>query len=397
MSSSEYLDTAEVAHRLGVKPETVYAYVSRGLLRSVRARGRRSSMFAAEEVERLLRRDPRRRPAPAGRLADAERIRSRLTLLADDELYFRGYRATELAATHSPESVAQLLWTGELAEQPPFPSSAGAVALARQLIDALPGSARRTDQLRVAVIGLGAADPLRFDLSSDAVAATARRLIGNLVDALANTAAASTSAGVGRRLWPALSPDPEPPGLLDAALVLLADHELAVSTLAGRVAASARAHPYAVVSAALGALDARYHGAASTLAYRFLTDALLDPLGALAEQLRTGDPVPGYGHRLYRGRDPRGEYLLRMLRRQTEAGPVLAALDAVTQQLGQSQFPSVDVALAAMMHAYRMGPDAGEAIFAIARIAGWIGHALEEYREPPLRLRIASEYTGPAP
>jgi citrate synthase len=329
-----------------------------------------------------------------------------LTLLAGDELYFRGHRAVELADRHSPETVAHLLWSGELAERPPFRSGEQQVALARSLMVALPPSARMADRLRVGVVGLSAADPLRFDLSPGVIARTAGELIGTLVDALpaaggstAGTARTDPGRSIGRRLWPALSSHPEPPGLLDAALVLLADHELAVSTLAARVAASARAHPYAVVSAALGAMDARYHGGASAQADRFLTEALADPVAALAEQLRSGEQVRGFGHRIYRARDPRAEHLLAALRRRPEAEAVMAAVDAVTARLDpeRGQFPNVDLALAALAHTYGMGPDAGAGIFSVARIAGWVGHALEEYREPLPRMRVHAEYTGPHP
>ncbi|MBO0850106.1 MAG: citrate synthase, partial [Pseudonocardia sp.] len=111
-----YLSTAEVARRLGVKPETVYAYVSRGLLTSLPRRDRRrGSLFAEDEVARVAERGPhRRRPG-----AD---IRTELTELADDGLYYRGRDVAELATTSSPEAVARLLWTGEPSERPPFPA-----------------------------------------------------------------------------------------------------------------------------------------------------------------------------------------------------------------------------------------------------------------------------------
>src|SRR5215468_3874588 len=137
-----YLTTAEVARRLQVKPETIYAYVSRGLLKSIRARGRRGSLFPVADVERL-----------AGRTVEhsgvVERIESELTLLENDELYYRGHSARELAIQHSVEEVANLLWTGELTEQQPFPVERDLVQLARTAMDVVPGTARLTDQLRV--------------------------------------------------------------------------------------------------------------------------------------------------------------------------------------------------------------------------------------------------------
>src|SRR4051794_18894120 len=101
-----YLTTAEVARRLQVKPETIYAYVSRGLLTSTRARGRRGSLFSAAEVDRL-----------AARSVDhsgvVERIESELTLLENDELYYRGHSARTLATTWTVDQVATLLWTAQ--------------------------------------------------------------------------------------------------------------------------------------------------------------------------------------------------------------------------------------------------------------------------------------------
>lgn len=391
-SEERYLTTAEVARRLGVKPATVYAYVSRGQLASVPAPGGRGSLFAERDVAGLERRGGRRR-RPAGAV---ERIATGLTLLDGDELYYRGRRATELAAREPVEAVAHLLWTGEPADRV-FRAPAGVVAAARAAVGTLPGTARLTDRLRVAVAVAGGHDPLRFDLSTPAVVRAGETMLAVMVDAL--TVNPPGDGPLSRRLWPALTDRRERPGLLDAALVLLADHGLAASTVAARVAASARANPYAVVSAGLGALDGPYHGATSGLAYRFLTEALADPVAALSERLRAGGPPPGFGHLVYRGADPRAEALFALLRTDPAAGPVLRAVDTVAAELGRRDelFPNADIALAAVMHAHGMRPDAGEAVFAVARTVGWIAHAVEEYREPELRFRPVGGYTGVPP
>ncbi|MFJ6671227.1 citrate/2-methylcitrate synthase [Actinosynnema sp. NPDC091369] len=387
-SDERYLTTAEVARRLGVKTETVYAYASRGMLRSVRLPGRRGSFFAQAEVEEFVARGRDERQ-PSGAV---ERIRTELTLLDDDRLSYRGHLATELASSHAFESVATLLWTGELRHHEPFPTEAPLVDAVRAALAALPDSARTTDRFKVAAAVLGATDPLRFDLSERAVVRVGRRLIGVLVDALPGPV--GDGDRIAQRLAGKLGDRPVDPALLDLALVLLADHDLAVSTVAVRVAASARAHPYSAVSAGLGAVDGQYHGVASTLAYRFLRDAAEDPLGALAERQRTGG-VPGFGHRVYRERDPRADALFTALRGHDAAREVLAVVDAVTP--GAGTFPNVDLALAALMHAFGLRPDAGEAIFALARCAGWLAHAIEEYREPGLRFRPVGVYTGERP
>jgi citrate synthase len=380
-SDENYLTTAEVARKLGVKPETVYAYVSRGVLTSVRARGRRGSLFAAGQVERLAERSA----DPSGVV---ERIQTGLTLLDGDELYYRGHLVRDLAADRLVESVAHLLWTGELIDRPPFPAPDHLVELARSAVAVAPPTARLTDQLRIAVAVLGAADPLRFDLAPEAIVRTAGQLLGVLAEALPGESSGEMFA---ERLWPKLSPQPARADVLNAALVLLADHGLAVSTVAARVAASARANLYAVVSAGLGALDGQYHGAATTLAYRFLGEAMRDPVDALSDRLRTGERIPGFGHRVYQQRDPRADVLFDLLRDE----PVMRVVEAISAELAGRLFPNLDFAVAAMMHAYELRPDAGEALFALARTIGWTAHALEEYAEPGLRFRALGVYTGP--
>jgi citrate synthase len=380
-SDENYLTTAEVARRLNVKPETIYAYVSRGQLTSVRARGRRGSLFAAADIERLASRTVEHPGV-------VERIESELSLLADDELYYRGHSVRELATTETVESVAQLLWTGDLAQVEPVKVPREQVELARAAIGVAPEAARMTDLLRIAVAVLGAGDPLRFDLAPEAVVPAAHRLLGVLNAALPGR---NGKGSFGARLWPKLSTRPPRPEVLDAALILLADHGLAASTVAARVAASARANLYAVVSAGLGALDGHYHGVVPTLAYEFLGRAQRDPVAALSDQLRSGEPVPGFGHRIYQQHDPRAVVLFELL----EGEPILALVEQLTDQL--SGFPNSDLAVAAMMHAYGFRPDAGEALFAIARIIGWTAHALEEYAEPGLRFRALGIYTGATP
>ncbi|HEY3558118.1 MAG TPA: citrate/2-methylcitrate synthase [Kribbella sp.] len=378
-----YLTTAEVARRLQVKPATIYAYVSRGLLTSVRARGRRGSLFAADEVERLAARSVEHSGV-------IERIQSELTLLEDDQLYYRGQPAQTLATTATLPQVATLLWTGTLPssiEAGLFGVGREGVELARAAMGVVPEGARLTDRLRVAVAVLGAADPLRFDLSPASVTAAAGRLIGTLVTALPGRTVYG-EATLGARLWPKFSDDEPRPEILDAALILLADHGLAVSTVAARVAASARANLYAVISAGLGALDGQYHGAAPTLAYEFLERARHNPLKALSDQLRSGEPVPGFGHKIYQHHDPRADVLLDLLGDH----PIIDTVRAIAERT--PAFPNSDLAIAAIMHAYNFRPDAGDALFALARMIGWTAHALEEYASPPLRFRPLGIYTG---
>ncbi|MET9885907.1 citrate synthase [Streptomyces sp. NPDC006430] len=397
------LSTQEAARLLGVKPATVYAYVSRGQLSSRRDTVGRGSSFDAAEVEALARRTRREAAAPAGDLS----VRTSLTLIESDRYYYRGVDAVDLASHYPYEEVAEWLWTGTIPRGARFTAPPEALAAARRAVDALPEHSGPVDRLRVAVAAAAVVDPLRFDLSEEAVLGSARCLVPTLVGSLP-VLGAEPWAGDGRtarQLWPRLTahaPDPDALDVLDLALGLLVDHDLAASTLAVRVAASARAHPYAAVSAGLGVLEGPLHGAAGRLAHRMLTE-VLERGGAapvVAEYLRAGRRVPGLGHRLYRGEDPRAAALFTRLEGLTQAAGALGAareVAAVMARQGAGLQANVDLALAVLTVSCGMPAEAGEMVFAVARTAGWIAHALEEYQERPLRMRPSGQYQGARP
>ncbi|MQS34433.1 citrate/2-methylcitrate synthase [Streptomyces katsurahamanus] len=425
------LTTHEAAERLGVKPATLYAYVSRGQLSSRREPGGRGSTFDADDIDALIRRNRRE---PLRRTDATHEIRTGVTLIDGDRYWFRGVDAVELARSHHYEEIADWLWTGELRTGIRFTAPPPALAAARRAVDSLPPGSGSADRLRVAAIAAAVMDPLRFDLGRDTVLTAARILIPTLVDALPEAGpgpervrparsgpaeepvtarsgpaekpvtAQSAEEPIAARLWRRLTAKaPDEPSLraLDLALSLLIDHDLAASTLAVRVAASARAHPYAVVSAGLGALEGPLHGAASGLAHRMLAEVLERGSAAavVADHLRAGRRVPGLGQRLYTGRDPRAEALFEALARIPAARAALDAVRAVEAATARrvELHANVDLALAALSVASGMAAEAGETVFAVARTAGWIAHALEEYGERPLRLRPTGHYTGPRP
>jgi citrate synthase len=184
---------------------------------------------------------------------------------------------------------------------------------------------------------------------------------------------------------------------MEAALILLADHDIAASTLAARVAASTRAHPYAVVSAGLAALDGPLHGAASEHVYPLLARAAAgeDPVAVVSGQLRVSGGIPGFGHPLYPSGDPRAAVLFALLGEHPVHVAAIGLADAVRTRSGI--LPNIDLALAAFALRYDMPADAGEAIFAVARTAGWLAHALEEYANRPARFRPTGRYSGRPP
>jgi citrate synthase len=424
--TTEYMTAAEAARRLGVKPATLYAYVSRGVLTRDKAADGRGSLFDAEEVERLARRGRPRRPAGTADLT----VESAITEITADRLRYRGLDAIRLATSHSFEDVAELLWTGQLppsrAPQPsrvsrsartgreaqgatlPAPAGAGpwratpaALAAGRAAQAALPAGTLPLERFQVIVPAMAATDPLRLQLDPAAVRADGRSIIAGLVECLPPAGAeAGDQADLAGRLWSRLCDHRGTPALrraLSAALVLLADHELAASTLAARVAASVRADPYAVVSTGLGAMSGTLHGGASLSVEAMLAAASgpHDVPRVVGELLRRGEKVPGFGHLVYRAGDPRGVLLLDLVRRAAPKSAQLAVAEAVLAEVRQKSLPppNSDFALATLVRVAGMIRGSGEAVFAVARTAGWIAHAVEAYAGPgPLRPRAV--YTG---
>ncbi|MET8006532.1 citrate synthase [Nonomuraea glycinis] len=412
----EWIDAATAAERLGIKPATLYAYVSRGLLKRRHDDSGRRSLFDAAEIEQLA-----RRGRPRGQPPELV-IESAITALGLDRPHYRGHDALTLARTTGFETTAEWLWTGDpaLLPEPNAPGASGsesepyarsgevrpwecdpeavraAVAAQRDLPDGI----LPLDRLQVITTVLGASDSLRYHLDPESVTATARRLITGLVEALP-ALQQPQGTSIAERLWPRLTPRPATPALLrtlEAALVLLADHELAASTLAARVAASAKADPYAVVLTGLGVLGGPLHGGASYAAERLLHE-VTTPAQAprvIADRIRRGERIPGFGHSVYKNGDGRGSLLLDLI---TEAAPGharLAAARAVLDEVRRRRLPeqNVDFALAAFAEVAGMVSGAGEAVFAIARTAGWLAHAMEEYATGSL-LRLRASYIGP--
>jgi citrate synthase len=398
------LSTAEAAARLGVKPATLYAYVSRGLLGRERSADGRTSTFDPAEIDRLARPGRARRGRrPATDLV----VPSALTAIAQGQPWYRGLAATDLAATRTFEEVAEWLWTARFPvplAAAPWRAGEAALDAGRRAQAALPSTALPLERIRVIAAALAAGDELRLELRPAAVTAAARSLIAGLVDCLPHPGPpAAVGGSIAGRLWGGLStldPEPDLVGVLDAALVLLADHELAASTVAARVAASVRADPYAVVSAGLATVSGTLHGGAS-LGIEALLDEIDRPeLAAtvVGDRLRRGERLRGFGHRLYPDGDPRAGFLLARLRATAAGSPRMAVVDALLEATSRRGLPepNVDLALAALAHVTAMTRGAAEAIFAVARTAGWVAHALEEYdRNTPIRPRAV--YTGPAP
>lgn len=384
---SGMLPTNEAAARLGVKPQTLYAYVSRGLLHRTVAMDGRSSLFDPAELDALK----------LGRVDRTEGelrtiIATGITRVDDHELAVRGTPLVRLVM-HDGNGFMELvdrLWEAPDGERWPEPDP--------NLTTQLDG----IDGLRSLVAAASAADALRHDLAPASVRAAGRIMIVAMSHGLAPLGRGKDRdpvAALWRRLTkrPGTAPQRR---ALDVALALLIDHGIAASTFAARIAASVRADPYSVVSAGLGAIGGPLHGAASAGVHGLIAEAAAteDAAGAVGSALRDSGRLPGYGHSIYTVQDPRYGALMEAVVDAWTDDPrlhhVFRVRDIVSER--RSELPNIDLALGALTWLSGMDARAGETIFAVARTAGWLAHAVEEYSEAPLRFRPRARYTGPS-
>jgi citrate synthase len=380
----DWIDAGAACEQLGVRAQTLYAYVSRGRLgaRADPADPRRS-LYRAADVEALTARKARsRKPSEvaAGAIAWGEPVlESAITAVIGGRLYYRGRDAVRLAETETLESVARLLRGGD------------GVALKRDDRPAPPAGPTSRARLFAALAARAAGDPPALGRSPHALAVEAATLLDVLTDAVCGQ---SASGAIHTRLALAWGQGPGGPGadLIRRALILVADHELNASAFAARVAAGTGASLAACALSGLGALSGPRHGTAGEAVLLFFDEAeRLGPAAAVANRLAEGRAVPGFGHVLYPHRDPRADALLGRL---PVEGQRLALQAVVARETGLA--PNIDFALAAIGRALRLPPDAIFGLFAVARTAGWIAHAIEQGQADRL-IRPRARYVGPAP
>jgi citrate synthase len=399
------LTAREAAALLGVTLPTLYAYTSRGLLRSEPVPGEpRSRRYPEEEVTRLRnKRELRRDPAKAveqGLHWGGPVLESAITQIDGGRLKYRGRDAVELAGRASVEEVAALLWTGGESQaealfslpRPHFPR--GLVSLlfrTREFVGPV-------ERCQIVLPFAGAADVRAFDLRPAAVAATGARILRLLAAVAVGRSPKATIAGTLQAAW---APErPESARALSAALIACADHELNVSAFTVRCVASSAATPYECVSAGLAALKGKRHGGGASR-----VEALLREVGTsgraeetLAGRLRRGEELPGFGHPLYPEGDPRARVLLDLAAELAPASPTLA----LAREVGETACaltgdpPNLDFGLATLATTLALPEGGALALFALGRTMGWIAHAIEQYADPRL-IRPRARYTGPPP
>jgi citrate synthase len=378
---ASWISLDEACRLLGVRPQTIYAYVSRGKLEVMPdPADTRRSLYRVEDVAGLARRKQagrKRQTLAADALFGAEpSIPTALSAFFRGRLYYRGQDAVSLAGSAELEEVARLLWGAEQAvdfsSATPLPAGKAGRAAAFTGLAGLAASGHSTQGRLTRVLHV-----------------EAQALVGQLANAF--------GARPGRQAlhlrfaqgWkqPARLAD-----LLRTALVLLVDHELTSSAFAARIAASTGASLPACLLAGLSTLSGPLHGDASGRVQALFSE--VERLGedqVVTQYLSTGLPFAGFGHHLYPDGDPRAAALLAL----SEPPKVIARfIEKVTRLTGLQ--PNMDVALAALVAHHRLPADAAFGLFATARSVGLLAHSLEQLSVAQV-IRPRGRYEGPLP
>lgn len=368
-----WLTATQALLQLGVARQTLYAYVSRGLVAAAPAPGDpRRSVYSAADVAALLARKRRgrtRRAVASSTISWGEPILvSGITRIAGGEIRYRGEDALALSASHTLEQVAALLW-----QAPPPPPDTAPWGRAQQPA----GVPEACIAAAAAIAGRG-----RWTASPELAAAEAAGILARVAWAACGQPGPPPTGPAGplhRRLAEAWGAGTRAAGLIRQALVLVADHELNASTYAARVVASTRAPLGACVLAGLAALSGPLHGGMTGSVRTLLADPALaaEPDAALAARLARGETLPGFGHTLYPEGDPRAITLLAAL--GNPALPLVAAMRGAT-----GLAPNIDFALVMLEQRLRLPEGAAFALFATGRCVGWIAHALEQWQDGSL-------------
>ena len=391
-----YLSAQEAAAELAISPATLYAYVSRGLIRSEPSQDSRSHRYRAEDIRGLK---ERRVPSPEPRGlrsfdADLPVLDSATSTITENGPIYRGVNCIDLAEKDTLEHAATLLW--DVTGVDPF--SADNCPHVSDEMRAIADAAKRAPPIdrAIAVLALAtSADPGAFTRAPDGRAMVGARIVRLLVATMLNREASAEPLQLQvARAW---TPDNKhAPDIVRRALVLLADHELNASTFTVRCAASTGLNLYDAIIAGLAALKGPKHGGAGVLASRLVKTLIdNDVAPVIRERVALGERFAGFGHGVYKHGDPRALSLLNAL---TRAGAPRKFTKEVPERIAEAtgELVNIDYALAVMAHSLRLPPGSELTLFAMARAVGWIAHASEQLQTAGL-IRPRARYVGPVP
>ncbi len=349
------------------------------------------------------------------------------------ELIIGGYALEEIAGRATYDSVATVLWNIAIGKGAEFPAKQELAALEQELsgLREIPGTvltvlraarnAPPMDALRMSASILSLDDP---DIKDESLNSNLRR--AKLLSARIPTVIAAHD-----RIRRGLEPVPpvarlgraanflymlngsEPSGqsahAIDTYWTTVIDHGMNASTFTARVIASTQSDMYSAITGAIGALKGPLHGGAPGPVLDMLLDiqSIDHAENWIRNELGSGRRIMGFGHRVYKVRDPRADVLSRTAKKLAESGSgdrnlydlatgvesvILRILEEVKP--GRNLKTNVEFYTALVLQSVGLLPDQFAPVFAAGRIAGWTAHVLEQLANNRL-IRPASEYTGP--
>ena len=383
----------EAAEALGVNVTTIYAYVSRKLLRSHKIPGARAAKYWRADVEQMLRKGPpSARPTPNILVPTTQ-----ITVVTEAGPYYRGRSARDLARSATLEEVAALLWRAD--EAAVFPASGPPPLPALKTIWPSLEGLGAVDKALALFPLIERASPRSHDLSPAGFARTAGEAMRWFAAITIDETAPS-----GDPLHTMIARRAEDPAVMAeiarVLLVLSADHELDPTTYAVRAVANAGINPYRLLLAGLITTTGRRIAYGRYQEVQRLLDEICaseTPQDVIVGRLKESDAVPGFGSPQYPDGDPRAVIVLEAIERGLAGDPdvvrLRAAIDTVREVVRQEPaFGMVNLFVGRKLGLTRQGGIA----LRLGRMAGWIAHAMEQYHERDL-VRPHAPYVGPLP
>ena len=400
-SEGLYTTAKEAAVTLGVSIPTLYAYVSRGLIRSQGVPGSRNHRYWKVDIERLKGRgiaEEHQDGSPgAGEEIKGLVNETKITLLTRRGLYYRGRDVTELAETHTFESVAALLWEADPGTVfgKGLPSAPPSYARLRRGLAELPV----VEQAMALFPLIERANPRSYDLSKPGFARTGADLL-RWFGAILVGANAPSAAPLHEFIAESLEAPKGFDDIIRRLLIVAADHEFDPTAYAVRATANAGVTPYyAVLTGIIVARGQRLQSGRMEAAARLLDEILSaqDPRDPIVARFRNGEPLVGFGSPVHDKLDPRATVLMDALKKKFGDDREFKRLQRGADTVAEISGALMDFILPAVFVGRKLGLKGQElAVASLGRMAGWIAHAMEQYHGHPL-IRPRALYTGPLP
>jgi citrate synthase len=399
IADSDYLSAEDAAQMLRIKPQTLYTYVSRGLIRSVAQLDRKRRLYYREDVEKVRARSVARHgqgamAESAMRWGGQPVINTSITEITPEGPLYRGRAAVDLARNGcSLEAVAELLWTGVLHHEPmrwdhePLPPEFAS------MMDGVALQGPRLPIARIYALAtsmLGVAETTGSEIRRGTTISAARQLVLGLAGCVGylsrrpgfrTPAPGDSVAESVARVFDSCTRS-DAAAAINQALVLCADHELSSSTFAARVAASTGAELRACVLAAIATHSGATLGGGCDLAEDLLRGAKTrnEVTHRLAATEQSGARVPGFNLPVYAKGDPRARHLLRLAQSLAPLHPRAQLIGAFIEEAEQRLHlrPSIEVGLVALTAALGMPERSASALWTLGRTVGWIAHVMEQ-------------------